>query len=76
MTGRVVRVHRSWAEVPAEAWDALVADGSPFLEHEFLLTAEETGCATADTGWFVAASTTTTALRSGFGSWRRHGIET
>jgi predicted N-acyltransferase len=51
MVDRTVRFHRSWAEVPAAAWDGLVGEGCAFLEHEFLLTAEETGCATAPNGW-------------------------
>lgn len=35
----------------ATAWDALVGDGSPFLEHAFLWALESTGCAVPDTGW-------------------------
>jgi predicted N-acyltransferase len=46
-----VRVQGSWSEVPAEAWDALVGAGSPFLEHAFLWTLERTGCASPETGW-------------------------
>ncbi len=51
MTRRFGAVHASWADVPAADWDALVGDESPFLEHAFLCTAEETGGATAKTGW-------------------------
>jgi len=51
MAERIVRVSESWADVPSAAWDALVGDESPFLEHEFLLAAEETGCAVAANGW-------------------------
>ncbi|MBY0613227.1 MAG: GNAT family N-acetyltransferase [Beijerinckiaceae bacterium] len=58
-----VRVAPSLALVPARDWDACAnpADGrptqpgedmdNPFLSHAFLLALEETGCATARTGW-------------------------
>ncbi|WP_168210660.1 GNAT family N-acetyltransferase [Persicimonas caeni] len=36
----------------ASQWDALVADASPFLEHGFLVTLEETGCVGEGTGWY------------------------
>lgn len=49
----VIRVHTGIGQVPAAAWDALVGpDGSPFLEHRWLLALEESGCAVADTGWY------------------------
>jgi predicted N-acyltransferase len=51
MADRVVRVAGSWSDVPADAWDALVGEESPFLEHEFLLTAEESGAAVPANGW-------------------------
>jgi len=37
-------------EVAASEWNALVGD-YPFLRHEFLAALENTGCATARTGW-------------------------
>ena len=37
--------------VPAEAWDALVGDGCPFLEHAFLVGLERTGAVGPGTGW-------------------------
>jgi hypothetical protein len=46
-----VTVETSWSRVPASDWDALVGQGSPFLEHAFLWTLEDTGCATEATGW-------------------------
>jgi hypothetical protein len=46
-----VRVLPRIADVDAAAWDALVGDDSPFLEWEFLRTLEESGAATAETGW-------------------------
>lgn len=46
-----VHVADSYAAVGAAEWDALVGDGSPFLEHVFLHTLESLGAATAETGW-------------------------
>ena len=46
-----IRVARSLAEADAAAWNALAGGGAPFLRHEFLLALEESGCATAATGW-------------------------
>src|SRR5450631_323202 len=37
-------------DVAAAEWNALVGD-YPFLRHEFLAALENTGCATARTGW-------------------------
>jgi predicted N-acyltransferase len=40
------------ADVDRAEWEALVgADGSPFLEWDWLDALEESGCATAQTGW-------------------------
>ncbi|MEM7730010.1 MAG: GNAT family N-acetyltransferase [Pseudomonadota bacterium] len=40
------------ADVPAQAWDALIPDGThPFLSHGFLHALEASGCASAETGW-------------------------
>ncbi len=44
------------AEIPAATWNALVpnTDGrpdNPFLDHGFFLALEQSGCATARTGW-------------------------
>ncbi len=38
-------------DVPRAAWDALVGDGSPFLEWDWLATCEDSGAATPATGW-------------------------
>ena len=46
-----VQVLGSYGDVDPAAWDALVADGSPFLEHAFLWGLEEEACATPETGW-------------------------
>lgn len=44
------RVHGAIADIDAAQWNALAGD-SPFLRHEFLLAAEETGAASPDSGW-------------------------
>jgi predicted N-acyltransferase len=46
-----IRIHGSYADVPAAAWDALVGEGCPFLEHAFLHGVEAFGCAVPATGW-------------------------
>ncbi len=38
-------------DVAAADWDACVAGGNPFVRHAFLLALEESGSATAETGW-------------------------
>jgi uncharacterized protein len=45
------RIARSLAGVDGAAWNALPGAESPFLRHEFLLALEQSGCATAATGW-------------------------
>ena len=49
-------IHPTTASVGAETWNALVpgTDGvpdNPFLDHAFFRALEESGCATARTGW-------------------------
>jgi len=39
------------ASLPAEEWNALVGDGSPFLEWEWLASLEEAGAVGERTGW-------------------------
>ena len=41
----------SLRDVPRAAWDALVGDGSPFLEWDWLTMLEDSGAATRETGW-------------------------
>jgi uncharacterized protein len=41
----------SLADVPAEAWDTLVDENDPFLEHAFLTALERSGSIGADSGW-------------------------
>jgi predicted N-acyltransferase len=45
------RIARSLADVDAGEWNALPGADAPFLRHEFLVALEESGCATAATGW-------------------------
>jgi predicted N-acyltransferase len=44
-------LHDAIADVSADDWNALVADDGPFLRHEFLAAAEQTGCVAAGSGW-------------------------
>lgn len=49
-------IHPTTASIPASVWNSLVPASAgrpdnPFLEHAFFLAVEESGCATARTGW-------------------------
>lgn len=44
-------VHDAIADIAAAEWNALAGDEYPFLQHEFLLAAEQTGSVSADAGW-------------------------
>ena len=44
-------LHREIAEIPAADWDACTGDGNPFVSHAFLSALEDSGSATARTGW-------------------------
>lgn len=46
-----LEVLSSLAAIDPAAWDALVGDGSPFLEWGWLASLEESGCVTTATGW-------------------------
>lgn len=46
-----VRILSSIGEVPAAAWDACAGADNPFVSHAFLSALEDSGSATADTGW-------------------------
>jgi predicted N-acyltransferase len=39
--------------LPRDAWNALVGEGSPFLEWEWLASLEEAGAVGAETGWLA-----------------------
>ena len=53
MSGReiVARVAAGVAQVEATDWDPCAGSGDPFLSHAFLSALEESGSATARTGW-------------------------
>ena len=46
-----VTIGTSYTDVEASEWDALVGQGSPFLEHAYLAGLEQLDCAVAETGW-------------------------
>ena len=48
---RTLRVLSAVRDVPRATWNALVGDGSPFLEWEWLATVEDSGSATPAAGW-------------------------
>jgi predicted N-acyltransferase len=45
-----LKIHENIADIPASQWNAL-AGSCPFLKHAFFLALQESGCATATTGW-------------------------
>lgn len=49
-----VRAIGSMHDIGAAAWDALSGDDNPFIEHAFLASLEDSGSASADTGWMPA----------------------
>lgn len=51
MTELSLTLHRGMAEIPAADWDACAGGGNPFVSHAFLLALEESGSATARSGW-------------------------
>lgn len=46
-----VRVHAAIAEIPAGQWDACAGDNNPTVSHVFLGALEESGSASARSGW-------------------------
>ncbi len=44
-------LHPRIAEIAAADWDACAGGGNPFLSHAFLSALEDSGSASADTGW-------------------------
>lgn len=54
MSERTLRIVHDLATVDAADWDALAGDDNPFVEHAFLAWLEESGSATAETGWMPA----------------------
>jgi predicted N-acyltransferase len=56
MTDTDFRLLESIAEIPAGSWNAL-AGSHPVLQHEFLLTLEDSGCVGPRAGWVVRHAT-------------------
>jgi Peptidogalycan biosysnthesis/recognition len=53
---------RSICDIPPEEWDSCLSrDSSPFMQHSWLRCLEESGCASAETGWMASH----VAIRSG-----------
>ncbi len=46
-----LRFAKSMNDVAAAEWDACAGDANPFVSHAFLLTLEDSGSATAKSGW-------------------------
>jgi predicted N-acyltransferase len=46
-----VTVHDSISDISADEWNRLAGDDFPFLRHEFLRLAEQTGCVSPEQGW-------------------------
>jgi predicted N-acyltransferase len=46
-----IRIIDRIAAIPASSWDACAGPDNPFLSHAFLDALEESGSATAETGW-------------------------
>ncbi len=51
MSEIVARIAPGIASIEAEDWDGCAGTGNPFLTHAFLSALEESGSATARTGW-------------------------
>ena len=61
-----LRIHNAIGEIAPEAWDACAGDINPTVSHVFLNALEESGSATARTGW---APQHLTLCRSTAGVW-------
>ncbi|MCH8137190.1 MAG: N-acetyltransferase [Proteobacteria bacterium] len=44
-------MHDEIAAIGRDEWNAVAGEDHPFLRHEFLLAAEQTGCVSENTGW-------------------------
>jgi len=51
VTAGRVSVHDEIAAIGRDEWNAVAGDDYPFLSHEFLLAAEQSGCVSGDSGW-------------------------
>jgi len=46
-----VTVNNSMSDISCDDWNRVAGDDYPFLRHEFLQLAEQTGCVSPDAGW-------------------------
>ncbi len=46
-----VTVNNSMSDIARDDWNRVAGNDYPFLRHEFLQLAEQTGCVSADAGW-------------------------
>ena len=46
-----VTVNNSMSNITRDDWNRVAGDEYPFLRHEFLQLAEQTGCVSPDAGW-------------------------
>lgn len=51
MTATRVTIHNEIGAIDRDEWNAVAGDDHPFLSHEFLLAAEQTGCVSEHSGW-------------------------
>jgi len=51
VTATRVTIHDEIAAIGRDEWNAVAGEDHPFLSHEFLLAAEQTGCVSENTGW-------------------------
>jgi predicted N-acyltransferase len=56
-----LQAHESIHRIEAAAWDACAGADNPFVSHAFLATLEDSGSATAKTGWLAQHLTLTRA---------------
>ena len=47
-----IHFHQAIKEIPEPSWQSLAVDDYPFLQYQFLLTLEESGCVSDETGWY------------------------
>jgi predicted N-acyltransferase len=50
-SGQTLRIETDITAIPAAAWDACAGGDNPFVRHAFLAALEQSGSATAKTGW-------------------------
>ena len=51
MTAARVTIHNEIAAIGRDEWNAVAGEDHPFLSHEFLQAAEQSGCVSKNSGW-------------------------